>query len=795
MNIDGHSSVFEEAGRPLLVAALGNDDKSIDAVHLGNWLTDLSQLIDPVTFAGARTKVTGATEAIKRLCGEVVDMVKGTAFRLVGETGAQLADKLAQSMAKEIASYAEEAKQELLRALDVLTEPGEGERDTRLGKFVHQAVLVVAYFKFVHPHRMSFEGFCKAFGPRNGQPDSMGSSLEDWPGAFTQYYPHEHVDRPALDPNAEEPQYAPRQMPGQRSGKRCKAAAGRTLTPDLYGYLREDIVMTAGLLAEVDTEFARMFATKGQRNTPAWHVTMAKLGHALHQVEDFFAHSNWIELASREMGAAFVDKLVPKKVSTKDDDFLLDHQRTVYHKRLREVPRQGTEDKTWLFTGFYDPKDTWISLSHVALSVFGIEYTDPTGLEHSARQVVEEAVESPEKVLKKFQECLVQSLQTVSDPKAAFADPDNTVAQSLKRKWEPTIEKLGAPFEWPTEVWRQMKVIFPQAAEAAKHDFIGKAILFLFTEQQRAMAAGKIGISVFTAMLEVAKFWASPAAWLKDKLGEKAVELAKEVGFFAGITLLEEKLGAGREGCHSLLAKDDPHSFLYELNRQCACAVHFTIVKQLLRWQSDKQATPIDWLELLEFFLAHPIHDGKGRASYVLSRYTGTVVHVVKKGEQLDTDDPRWSLAKRYAKTSVKRYSKDADKNTFNWRTIADANFATGGLTDKQARDVINQTLEQKGWGEPVARGNYAFKEGVRLIIPQQKLFRKMSAGGRDFSNVWWAKIFAADGDWASLFRTANPPYEPCQPRPISKNAATAMQTGAKKLRKSKRHAYRPRTH
>ena len=68
--------------------------------------------------------------------------------------------------------------------------------------------------------------------------------------------------------------------------------------------------MTAGLLCEVDEAFRRLGARSVKDDDPELHKTLAKLGHALHQVEDFFAHSNWAELASASM-PGFLESAAP----------------------------------------------------------------------------------------------------------------------------------------------------------------------------------------------------------------------------------------------------------------------------------------------------------------------------------------------------------------------------------------------------------------------------------------------------------------------------------------------------
>ena len=144
--------------------------------------------------------------------------------------------------------------------------------------------------------------------------------------------------------------------------------------------------MTAGLLAQVDRDLRRLVASLKIKPTvagnrkfeqldrdPQWHTCLAKLGHALHQVEDFFAHSNWIELAVQRLGPEYADKFLPPKASPA----FIDRSRSVVEKRLvrhltAKLPNWRDHDpERWVVTGYFDIRDTIVSLLHVSEEAWG----------------------------------------------------------------------------------------------------------------------------------------------------------------------------------------------------------------------------------------------------------------------------------------------------------------------------------------------------------------------------------------------------------------------------------------
>lgn len=815
MNTHGHESISNTAGRPLLEDVFGKDNLSLNAFYLGNWLTDVSQLVDPVAYAAVSGRANRAIE-------EAITEAKNTVDRIIEEILATLLEHVDLSKVlpgewglrscrsyfdqPEIKPLIDQAKQSLHDAIDYFFAGRTDERSSRLAQFVRSVCLVIGYFKFVHPTspeagaRMNFECFMRVFGRPN---DTRGAWVDnpamDRPGAFTQYYPYHHLDRPEILPSTDPPTYAPGKQvpgkpiwlaPGKTSGTRSPRAPRFTknIMPDLYSYLRDDIEMTAGLLAEMDLAFEKALTEGIRDNDPEWNITLAKLGHALHHVEDFFSHSNWIELAISRLGPEFLDKVFPPSLPL---DFL-NKAYTTYLKRLKRyvtVPFDDWnkhENEDWVVTGYFDFQDTFISIAHLAEEMFGWKVPDPWAAAHNIGEAVEEAVEHPKTVLHEVQQTMYQTLDFLTNPKRASEDHDNEVAQWLKKKYEPDLKKIRRPGiskQVAEEVAREVTFLRSAPPEIQKEFFS------VIIEGSRFYTIEKVSFSIYGAIREIAQFTRNPLVWLKDWLPgwvqDKVVDALK----FYAKELFFESLGANRIGCHSLLAKDHGLEPLYEQQKNCALAVHWYIVSTLLRWSDEERRTYIDWLWLLEYFLRNPHTPDKIPYTQFCAPISVTRIHKVKWGEQLHTKDTAYSLQEKYK-------NKALNPARFTWRDIADANFCTYNLPLKETQMIINTVLRDNAWGVPVKPPNYAFKEGLFILIPYQKAHVVFRIPRKE-EDPWFKKVL--ETGWKVFKGYEDPeaeasvgPLQHHEPVAISRAELDQIITRGKKLRREAREAYRP---
>jgi hypothetical protein len=803
MNTHGHEDVAKTAGLPLLEEAFGKDKRSLRALYLGNWLTDVSQAVDPVAYWSGTGKIKSGADSV---VDEVKKSIKGFLDELIAtvfEEQGSIGQQILKSLKSEIERHAEEAKNSLHKKIDFLTQGQSEERDARLAKFFRDSFLVIGYYKFVHPEtsndqpRMNFECFMQVFGrPMDTRGANASGPANDRPGAYTQYYPHEHLDRPEILPPQEPPIYSPgkqtleypfRLAHGKQSGTRSPRKKER-LNPDLYSYLRDHIEMTAGLLAEVDLQ-CRQAILKGIRDDdPKWHVTLAKLGHALHQVEDFFAHSNWVELAATRLGPEFISKVIPPETKVE----MIDRAYTTFRKRLKrhltkQLPKwQDHPEESWVVTGFFDFRDTLISLAHITEELWGGDVPDPYVEGYQLLETVKEAATHPKTVKYEVQKTMRDVLDFLTNPEKALEDNENELAKSLKDKFESDINKLRRPGV-------SQKVAEQVASETTYLNGapreVQDAFFNVIVEGSRVYEFWKLTFTIYETVQDIAEFIKNPLGWLGKWLPKEIKKIFINALKFYARERFYDWIGAGRIGCHSLMAKDHGREPFYKQQKECATAVHWYIVKTLLRWKEKEDSSFIDWLELLEYFLRNPLPPKEGSFRVIRRPVPVTVVHTVRYKEQLKADDLRYSLEDLYRPTAI-------DPKRFNWRMIADANFNTSGLPLKRAQNAINHILRENAWGVPVTPPNYAFKPGLRILIPNQKAIAIFLVPASDETN-WFKEVL--EKGW-KVFRgiedpesqTSQGPLDHHKPIAISLDELRKIILRGQKLRREAREAYRP---
>lgn len=709
MNTSGHESVAITAGMPLFKEALARSgvdkaDAPLEAFYLGNWLTDVSQAVDPVAYSGAVGKIR---------CG-----VRGFLTSILPDILKDQYNKFEQDFGALLNKF--------------FKPPGndkEGLRQSVAGRAFKDLFRVAGFFRFACPH----------------QPESMDPKayLHVFENLYTQYYPHEHMDRsekqhfPPESPGAGGPSfcwempkcplpqtdYATKVAEGTRSPRRQEK-----IEPDLYAFMRVDIEIAAGQLAEIDRDWAQTYLRPGGKKVDLdWHLGLARLGHALHPLEDFFAHSNFAELAVRTM---------PKR---EFEQFVRGEDITLYRHRLKKfTTEERAKSPNWheepyepnVVSGYFDFSDTLVSLGHIGEHLYLKRYGPMTdeeaphdhkhadnffeeARERAEKRVKKEAKEDDEKCSKRFKHLLGDLLVYVTDRDAAEAEEKNEVARIYKGRRPPAS---------PREVAREVVTshpLFKDVADEIKESFVNGVELFAATEE-----VGGVTISLFSLLDLVTKFVEEPITLLNYFFSE--LLHLPELGAFvvSGMaSVIYSLVGANRIGCHSLMAKDHgPSGLLYHEMRECALAVHWYVISTLTRWTQPKPVRVcrapkdasgksnlntldapvwIDWLELLEFFLRHP--SGEPKSGQVLGTIPTTIQYVVKETDSFA------SLADQFRSSAVV-------PGTFTWRNIAIATYQSAVPAE------INRQMKLRGQGTLLADGiNYKFKPGVIVRIPGQR--------------------------------------------------------------------------
>jgi len=99
---------------------------------------------------------------------------------------------------------------------------------------------------------------------------------------FTQYFPHEHLDYQPL-PNGRLDRF-------EQSAETTPGGDRRRIVD----YLDRHIEYVGDLLTKIEHDWAR----SGTLSGPSLHDVLVRFGHACHALEDFFFHSNFVDLAS-----------------------------------------------------------------------------------------------------------------------------------------------------------------------------------------------------------------------------------------------------------------------------------------------------------------------------------------------------------------------------------------------------------------------------------------------------------------------------------------------------------------
>jgi hypothetical protein len=765
MNTHGHGDVINEAGVPLLQQAFeaaGKGKPRVGAFHLGNWLTDVSQVIEPVGFAGAASKLRETAGRLDEALGDLMQS-------LFTERDGHLIPLVFPPESRE------SARKEVITLLETFAAALEGPLQENWNGSWTDIFRLVGYFKFVHP-------------PAAGQAQRMDFSIYNllFSEFFLRYIPHLHVDRPEVFPRKTPAEFESTLAAGTRSPRhRVK------LQPDLYSYLRDHIEITAGSLAEIDLYWASStFTQSGAVNDGdyEWNHWLARLGVALHAVEDFFAHSNFIELATIRLG----EQYRPESYQ------LLDAWR--FARRLKRYEPISIDDwrryaeEDHVVTGFFEVDDTLVSIGHVGEELFGptavlytkhrfkqrahsrwqrkiskdaeamedafydrmLELKDPTRIGRDTLDRLRQAKESPATVMFHFHRLMRHTLDTVTDPERAFKDETNPVAQALRKKYaDPqAIEAIRSPLvkkEIAEQVVRD-SFLFQDSPPEIRTLFVNSILIL-----GKGLKIGKQIITWYETIKNLIEFIDKPAEWIAKHLiikGLSQVAIIPSAFLFYARDGLYHLLGADRIGSHSLLAKDYGREWLYRHQKECAKAVHWYILHTMTRWsQPDFRVDPragthqwVDWLELLEYFLRNPW-------SYQTASHTAqvtipvTIVHRVRERPRGTRPDMLSSLADLYRPQAV-------NPGRFTWRTIADANFDTYDLPEKLAQEVINYRLKVTGTGYPVTPPNYAFKTGTRVYIPDMKLTLRVQAVLRQ-DEIWYGEVL--DKGW-TVFRGREDP-------------------------------------
>jgi hypothetical protein len=380
-DISRHRDIYlftKDAVAPRLLSGARLTAGDLTYLELGNYLTDVSQFRDPVTYIFAKQRIwrekvlptveeklpnraatalvgalaLGAGEAIKRLVsGTAGDVAEGAGIgvgALAGLLAAVPADLLADLFG------ADDWIDRLLGTpIDRAPLPpaGVGPSDLRLKALKvrdekHYGYLGEFFQHFIEgtTQLLFADDVAKRSKDDWGRVDAIPVSRvsEIYGEFFTQYFPHEHSDQPPYVWDASKrPDHPNLYGPSRRQRTLVDGEVGVMGVVDVFyvGYLAEG-------LAQVEDEWRAL----GRDDQNGRQRLLVKTGKLLHGVEDWFFHSNVVELLAlrgfrpeqgeTESDEAFLERFVENVASKRPEFATADpaerrRLRRRLHRRLR----------------------------------------------------------------------------------------------------------------------------------------------------------------------------------------------------------------------------------------------------------------------------------------------------------------------------------------------------------------------------------------------------------------------------------------------------------------------------
>lgn len=230
---------------------------------------------------------------------------------------------------------------------------------------MHTAIKLMGYRKFHKKMKMDyslFEHIIESFiSQENKNNDNTKNRFHF---RLDQYYPSDHLDRAFIFKIANNKKQA--NLIDRRVNKKNK----------IYKYLEDYLEILSGKLTELNVNWViPTFIEKKAFEEKDFMLNMARLGQTLHGVEDFFSHSNFLELVVNNL--IHLLDIDGKKVGYfgKEEylNILNSHEKSRYENALKkalkldepELKINMMQEESNLVTGFYAEKDTATSLYHL----------------------------------------------------------------------------------------------------------------------------------------------------------------------------------------------------------------------------------------------------------------------------------------------------------------------------------------------------------------------------------------------------------------------------------------------
>jgi hypothetical protein len=566
-----HREIYETFIRPHLPP-----DPDPLYVELGNYLTDVSQFRDPWAHVGGKASVWKEVSWLARL--------------------SLFADLFGVD-----------------RYIDILLGRPDGD-DPQGRRRVPHGKLAAWFREVIYVYSLE-RTFRRRDPPRDYliPPDEFQRLYE---AHYTQYFPHEHVDfQPGPTGRLDDfTQSDVESSPGQRRR--------------IVAYLDAHIEYIGDLLTLIERDWARSTTISPAEQ----HDRMVRLGHASHAVEDYFFHSNFVDLAHEiAKPGQDVTRFDPAETQDEHDpegDRVPPPESVrwdrIYYRRKRR-PIHGPDGET----DFDDERSEPALIAFTAsIPIPDIYHTFFDAIGHLAEEPGVDVTQTVERIIQACQsdspkrEILVPLLAMTPDQRREFplalmgafvpkdheTDEDKAKRDKAYRAYRCLIEHdVMTQF---VDVLAAGGVVHRSVAQA-----VGRACAIekeLWSELP-GFLSGETGAAKFMiTLLETGRDEVSKAADRSaelDRLNAQEKLDGKPVEQWSGSVPSTNGSTAERIGTHSLMSKDSVRK--QPLRRQAINGAGFAvsyITKTMLNQRPGGAPVGdgVDWQELLRHFITHP---------------------------------------------------------------------------------------------------------------------------------------------------------------------------------------------
>lgn len=575
-----HEAIYDRWSA-LLQTGLQKIDSPADpyCVYLGNWIADMSQIYDPAV-GELLLQVIGApetlTEKLRQLGGNVLFKLKllTKAARLLG-VDADLLGKLDD--------VAKKGRQHLKGLAALKSVPKIDIAGPQVFASAMETIYLVVKL-------MCLKRFGQGEEPKKISATVVYAMFDEH---FGTYMPHQHLDRPLSCDlvGAATPAEIKTDFP------RYVTAAPGQIDIGMKGYLHDAITVACGFLNSLSLRNPLVLD----------QADLVKLGFTLHVVEDYFAHSNFLErliVCNSDLKDKWVNDFAPTemaKLATSNTEMVglsAPKGGLPAFDFVHLPPEFSGTFEPQVVTGFFGPTDVYHSLLHAIGDKIAAFWELEPRLPQPKSDNLAEAGEKPASV--EFLD--VFELMFVTAPKDALAERQQARAHNqpvpalrkalLSRLNAPgarrLVDEAGIPLQYYPDLSESC------AAQIARLSGAGDGDMSADDDIRMRMVADGLGSAV--ELMRLVKAAAETVSLVLQAVRDEAMRYpaiagAVEAAFAKGaafsertLTRLEKELLTEPViGSHSSIAKDEGHgqSILYRKAESFAVAMDSFVLSTL----------------------------------------------------------------------------------------------------------------------------------------------------------------------------------------------------------------------